>query len=265
MQYNASGWETATQIDGSVRPRRQTFLGVPFDPITPSAALDMLSERSIHSPFGYVATPNVQHVVSAERDPTLSSLLDTAWLCLCDSRPIRLLGKRSGIDLPVVTGSDLTVSLFDQVIRAGDRVSVICASEMLADQLRAQRPNLDWDIMVPPPGTDPGTEAFVRCVDFVVESSARFIFVCLGAPKSERICQQAKQRPGVTGTALCTGASLEFMLGIKKRAPKAVQKLGLEWVHRMVTEPRRLARRYLSAMVPLLRIWLREPRQAVDA
>ncbi len=265
MQHDALGWETATRIDSSVRPQRRTFLGVPFDPVTPHEALDMLHNRNIETPFGYVATPNVQHVVSADRDPELSSLLDAAWLCLCDSRPIRLLGRRSGIDLPVVTGSDLTVALFDRVIRAGDRIAVICASDTLADTLRSQRPDLQWDILVPPPGTDPGTEAFARCVDFVAESRARFIFVCLGAPKSERICQQAQQRPGVTGTALCTGASLEFMLGMKKRAPKAVQRLGLEWVHRMVTEPKRLARRYLSAMLPLVRIWLRELRQTADA
>ncbi|MEL6478887.1 MAG: WecB/TagA/CpsF family glycosyltransferase [Pseudomonadota bacterium] len=265
MQHNSSGWDQATEVNTWVRPRRQVFLGVPFDPLTPDETLTLLRDRTPGSGFGYVATPNVQHVVSADRDPDLTRLLDGAWLSLCDSRPIRLLGKRSGLTLPVVTGSDLTTALFADIIQPGDRIAVICASDTLAEALRTARPELDWNILVPPPGTVPGSQAFADCVDFVAHADARFIFVCLGAPKSEAICHAASQRPGTTGTALCTGASLEFMLGLKKRAPRAFQRLGLEWVHRMLTEPRRLARRYLSAMLPLARIWLREPRRSAEA
>ena len=56
------------------------------------------------------------------------------------------------------------------------------------------------------------------------------------------------------------GASLEFMLGLKARAPRIFQRLGLEWLHRMLTEPRRLGGRYISSVVPLASLWIRELR-----
>jgi exopolysaccharide biosynthesis WecB/TagA/CpsF family protein len=239
---------------------RRVFLGLPFDLLDAPGTLAHLAARPAGAAFGYVATPNVQHVIEADRDPARKPLYDSALLSLCDSRPVRMLGRLSGLDLPLVTGSDLTAALFAEVIAPGDRIAVICASDDLAAALREARPDLDWAIRVPPPGTDPGTPAFDDCVDFIAEQEARFTFVCLGAPKSEAMCQAAKARPGTTGTALCTGAALEFMLGLKARAPGVLQRLGLEWLHRMLSEPRRLAWRYLSAFVPLARLWLRDRR-----
>lgn len=256
--------QTATQCDAGqdrVDVHRVEFLGLPFDRVGQDAALDLLAARDAAAPFGYVATPNVFHVVVADRDPSLEPIIRDAWLSLCDSQPVRKLGLRSGHDLPLVPGSDLTVAMFDRVVKPGDRIAVICASGELAQALKTQRPEIDWDILIPPPGTEPGTEPYADCVRFIAENRARFVFVCLGAPKSERMCHDAKALGGVTGTALCTGASLEFMLGMKARAPKLFRNLGLEWLHRMATEPRRLARRYLSSFVPLLRIWLRERRR----
>ena len=243
-------------------PERRIFLGLPFDLLDAPGTLALLAARPAGAAFGYVATPNVQHVIEADREPERRALYDGALLSLCDSRPVRLLGRLSGLELPLVTGSDLTAALFAGVVAPGDRIAVICASERLAAALRAARPDLDWQILVPPPGTDPGTDAFGNCVDFIAGQKARFVFVCLGAPKSEAMCQAAQARPGATGTALCTGAALEFMLGLKARAPGVLQRLGLEWLHRMLSEPRRLARRYLSAFVPLARLWLRERRRS---
>lgn len=236
------------------------FLGLHFDQIDARTALMHIATRTDDAPFAYVVTPNVQHVVMADRDPGLIGDFDAAWLSLCDSRPVRLLGRLSGIDLPLVTGSDLTVALFAETVQPGDKIAVICPSDHVARALRDSRPDLDWEIHLPPAGTEPGTSAFVECVDFIAETGARLTFVCLGAPKSEAMCHAALDREGATGTALCTGASLEFMLGLKARAPKIVQRAGLEWLYRMVTEPKRLAGRYLSAFLPLLRIWLRGSR-----
>lgn len=254
-----------TIAGGSSTHGRVEFLGLPFDHVDETTALELLAARDASAPFEYLATPNVYHVVVADRDPAITPIIGDAWLSLCDSQPVRKLGLRSGYDLPLVRGSDLTVAMFEHVVSKGDRIAVVCASEELAVELKTQRPEIDWDILIPPPGTEPGTEAYEDCISFIAKNQARFVFVCLGAPKSERMCHAARQRPGVTGTALCTGASLEFMLGMKARAPKLFQNMGLEWLHRMVTEPRRLARRYLSSFLPLLRIWLRERRRPVES
>ncbi|MEM9735148.1 MAG: WecB/TagA/CpsF family glycosyltransferase, partial [Pseudomonadota bacterium] len=231
-------------------PGRVMFLGLPFDRLTQAEVLSLLAARPANAGFGFVVTPNVQHVAMAERDSALPPIYGAAWLSLCDSRPVRMLGRLLGQDLPLVTGSDLTVALFDEVIRPGDRIAIICAREALADTLAARYPGLDWVSHVPPPGTEPGTPAFDEAVDFLAQSNARLVFVGLGAPKSEAMCFAAQQRPEASGTALCTGAALEFLVGQKTRAPQAMQKLGLEWLHRMASEPGRLAGRYAGAVLP---------------
>ena len=243
-------------INDVVRDRTR-FLGLGFDRLDRDAVLDRLAARTDRERFSYIVTPNVQHVVAADRDPRIRRWLDEAWLSLCDSRPVRKLAAWRGTALPLVTGADLTVDMFARVIRPGDRIAVICASRALGTALRAAHPDLDWHIHVPPKGAEPGTPAFSACIRFVVRTRARFCFVCLGAPKSEAICHAAASTPGAAGLGLCTGAALEFMLGVKRRAPRVVQRMGLEWAHRLSSEPRRLARRYVSAVIPLVGIWLR--------
>lgn len=264
LQYDeyGVGFAPDTNRTKAVPQSRVPLLGVGFNTLDAEKVRALLAARRPDMPFEYVVTPNVQHVVTADRDATFKADLAAAWLCVCDSHPVRLISRFAGTELPVVTGSDLTVALFEHEIVAGDRISVICASESLAMALRVFRPDVEWDIMVPPQGTVPGTRAFEACVDFIASGRSRLTFVCLGAPKSEAMCRAASLRHDATGTALCTGAALEFMLGIKARAPRLFRRLGIEWVHRMVSEPRRLARRYLSAFVPLARIWLREHRRS---
>jgi N-acetylglucosaminyldiphosphoundecaprenol N-acetyl-beta-D-mannosaminyltransferase len=94
-------------------------------------------------------------------------------------------------------------------------------------------------------------------IEFVEACPAPLIFFAIGSPQSELICAQIAQRGIARGVALCFGASLEFVTGAKLRAPKALQKTGLEWLFRLATEPRRLWRRYLVEGPTVFLIWLR--------
>lgn len=234
------------------------LFGMRFDLITAQQVLELMKTRSEESSFGFVATPNVQHVVDASRNTDLGVIYERAMLSVCDSQPVRFLSGLLGVYPPLVTGSDLTISLFKEVLKPGDRISVICASEHLADELRANYDWLDWQIMVPPADTNLGTPAFDECIRFIKEARARFAFICLGAPKSEQMCVQLSHEADVVGTALCTGAALEFLLGHKRRAPWFFRRNGIEWMYRLVTEPRRLWRRYVFAFIPLLRLFIAE-------
>ncbi|MEP6356668.1 MAG: WecB/TagA/CpsF family glycosyltransferase [Hyphomicrobiales bacterium] len=234
------------------------FLGLRFNALSLEQTLDFFSNCKPGMPFRYLVTPNVQHVVMADKDPTQKPSLDAATLSVCDSQPIRMLARLKGHNLPLVTGSDLTLRLFDEVIQSGDELSVVCASDELKANLIATYPDIKWSIIVPPAGTVLGTHAFDECVSFIANSKARYTFVCLGAPKSEMICHIAAQQQNSTGMALCVGASLEFMTGDKKRAPKRIRGSGFEWLYRLIKEPRRLYYRYASAFFPLLILMLRE-------
>ena len=92
---------------------RIEFLGVEFDQLTEQQVLDRLRSVTADTPFGYIVTPNVDHIVRLDReaaDPVIDAAYARAELCVCDSRVLALLARLRGVSLPVVTGSDLTAA-----------------------------------------------------------------------------------------------------------------------------------------------------------
>jgi exopolysaccharide biosynthesis WecB/TagA/CpsF family protein len=84
-----------------------------------------------------------------------------------------------------------------------------------------------------------------KCVDFVVKAQAPLIFLAVGMPQQEILAGHIADHPQARGVGLCIGASIDFLTGKQRRAPVWVQKAGLEWLHRLLSDPRRLASRYL--------------------
>jgi N-acetylglucosaminyldiphosphoundecaprenol N-acetyl-beta-D-mannosaminyltransferase len=228
-----------------MRTDRVDFLDLQFDRLTFSQVKGRLRATTPESPYGYVVTPNVDHMVRLRRESGLRPLYENARLCLCDSRVLRLLARLSDIGLPLIAGSDLSASLFDDVIEPGDRIAIVGAAPEFLDRLRTRYPGVDFLHHVPPMGLRTNAKARREAAAFVAESNARFSFVTVGSPQQEMIANEAGQLPGAVGMALCVGAGLEFLTGDQKRAPRVLQRLGLEWAHRLATNPRRLWRRYL--------------------
>ncbi|GMA76849.1 hypothetical protein GCM10025880_32660 [Methylorubrum aminovorans] len=174
---------------------RERFLKAPFDSLEPAEVLALLSRAPAGldpAPFRYVVTPNVDHVVRLSADPSLAPLYEGAWLSLCDSKPIAALSRLlipGG--LPHLPGSTLTEILFRTVIAPSDRIALVVAHPSLAAQMRAAFPEVAFDILAAPPDIDGDPAAFAACAAFVAGSTARFTFIAVGAPRSERIAFQA--------------------------------------------------------------------------
>jgi exopolysaccharide biosynthesis WecB/TagA/CpsF family protein len=225
------------------------FLGLRFDPVPKEQVLERLSNVSPDTPYSYVVTPNVDHMVrlseSQETARFLKPLYTAAGLCLCDSRILQLLARLRGVDLPVVPGSELTADMFDTIIRPGDRIAIIGGDVELLSALRSRYRSVDFVQHCPPMGLRSNAAARRAAAEFIAKSGARFTFVAVGSPQQEMIASEAKAIPGARGVALCVGASLEFLTGKLKRAPRIAQQLRLEWAHRLLSNPKRMWRRYL--------------------
>lgn len=197
--------------------------------------------------YGYVVTPNADHLIRLDEDENFRRLYRDAAYVLLDSRFLaRLIAAARGPRLPVCAGSDLTARLFAEVIGPEDRVVLIGSRPEQAQRL-AQRYGLrrlaHFD---PPMGFIRDSAAVEACLRFVeAHSPFRFCLIGVGAPQQEILAQRLGERGVARGLALCIGASIDFLTGAERRAPRWMQRLGVEWLFRLLQSPRRLARRYL--------------------
>ena len=254
-------------IDGRGPGGRASYLGIDFDLLDMDEVLARLSRVSAQSQYEYVVTPNVDHMVrlEAEADAQVRAAYDGAQLRLCDSRILSALARTAGLDLPVVPGSELTARLFAGVIRPGDTIAIVGADEALVARMRALHPRVLFRHYQPPMGMRRDEMAMTRAAEFVAGSGARFAFLAVGSPQQELLAHRICSHAGAGGWALCIGAGLEFASGQRKRAPRVLQRLGLEWSYRLLQDPRRLWRRYLvegPRIFSMHRQWLRERGRA---
>lgn len=229
-------------------------------------SLAVIRKMSRNDQFTYVVTPNVDHIVNLHPDvPHKRHILfkaayDAADLVICDSRIVSKLARLSGLNVPVVPGSDLTAHLFADHLKHGDRVAVIGGDKHLKNILMGKFPGPDYRQYIPPMGVLNDPDEMHKIVAFVRQSGAHYILFAIGAPQSEIVAHQCKQSGKCKGVGLCIGASLEFITSAKKRAPLWMQKASLEWAFRLLSEPRRLWRRYLVEGPRIFRIYWRHRR-----
>lgn len=241
-------------------PPRIRLLGLDFADLEPEAVLAALAARPAGAPFAYVVTPNADHLIRLARDPAaLAPLYAGAALRLLDSRVVAGLARLLGLPTPpVVPGSDLTAALFARVIAPGEPLTLLGGTPATAAALAARFGLRRLAHHDPPMGFDRDPAALEAALGFVEANPARFTFLAVGSPRQELVAEALLRRGRVRGTALCIGASLLFLTGAERRAPRPVQRAGLEWAWRLAQDPRRLARRYLVDDPAILRLLWRE-------
>jgi len=227
-----------------------TLFGIPFSQVSLDELCVAIRTRVSSGKRGFVVTPNVDHVCRFHRDAAFRSIYENAFLIVPDGVPLlwsaRLLGRRlrqklSGSDLvPQVSAyaAEHALSVFFFGGRPG-------AAEGTAQKLILDHPNLVVaGTLAPPEGFDQSPEMNGEVLRTLREANADICFVALGSPKQEAWMHAHIEESGV-GVMLGIGAGLDFAAGLVKRAPRPLQRMGLEWLWRLAIEPRRLWRRYL--------------------
>ncbi len=197
--------------------------------------------------FGYVVTPNADHLIRYHDEPAFRATYADADFVLSDSRFVSyLLAMTKRLHIPVCTGSDLTAQLMTRVVQPHDRVVMVGGSAEQAEMLVQQYDLKNLRHMNPPMGFVNDPAAVASVLEFVEQQSPfRFCLLAVGSPRQEIIAQRLKQRGIARGLALCIGASVDFLTGRERRAPRFLQQIGLEWAFRLLQSPRRLGARYL--------------------
>jgi exopolysaccharide biosynthesis WecB/TagA/CpsF family protein len=234
-------------------------------------ALQIVSGYGVER-YGYVVTPNVDHIIRHSQDGTFRSLYAHASYVFLDSRFLaNLLGLFKQRHMRVCLGSDLTGELLGSVMKPDDTAVLVGATAQQAEQLRSRYKLNALQHIDPPMNFINDEQAVEDCLRAIEAASPfRFCFVAIGSPQQEIIAYKLKERGIARGLSLCVGAAVNFLTGVEKRAPLFMQQMGLEWLYRLIRDPRRLARRYLvrgPRIFPLL--WrlefrLRRPTAIAD-
>jgi len=234
----------------------------PINIATQTDLVHLITFDALTGRGGTVFTLNLDHLVKMEQDASFRAAYDQATYVSADGAPVVAMARRQGASIVRVTGADLVRPLCASAALAripvhffGTRIETLAAT---ASVLKDENPRLLIAGMESPAfGFSPfGAEAR-NAAERIAESGARICFVALGAPKQEVFANFARQwAPQVT--FVCIGAALDFISGGQKRAPLVMQSAGLEWMWRLVHNPRRLGKRYLLSALYLMRYNMRE-------
>lgn len=196
-----------------------------------------------------VVTMNLDHVVQLQKNPAFRAAYDRAWAVTIDGAPVAAYARLKGLRRPRCTGADLLVDLVPALDPARHRPFFVVSAPETQDGLARLMADLGFapgsvGFAVPPFGFEADSAASDALETAIVAHRASHLIFGLGAPKSEIWIDQRRDRLGDL-YALAVGSAPDFLIGRVARAPESFQRLGLEWLWRLASEPRRLARRYL--------------------
>lgn len=249
--------------------KRRVRLGkLHADALTFDEAIDAIVALARARRGGFVVTPNVDHVVLAEENEELREAYARAALSLVDGMPLVWLSRLLRQPLPEkISGSDLALPLLARAEKEKLRVFLLGAREGVgtraARALRARHPRLSIvGILSPPLGFEHDAGLLMSVLEEVSRATPDLVLVALGCPKQE-LFMAAHARSLAPSVLLGLGATLDFLAGESRRAPRWMSRAGLEWLFRLAQEPRRMASRYLvrdRAIFGIALRMLRTPR-----
>lgn len=238
-----------------MRPTRIRVGELWFDALTQRQAVDMVRKAWADGAGGSIIPVNIDVARAASRDAALADLIARGSLVVADGMPLVWAARLQGALLPErVAGSSLIGPLSAAAAADGKSVYILGGAEGIPQRagaaLTARFPTLRIaGAQSPAYGFDATAEGAREAIAAVVAAAPDLVFVGLGFPRQERLIEQLREHlPGAW--FLACGGGIGMAAGVVRRASPAIQRLGLEWAHRLLLEPRRLARRYLRDDLP---------------
>ena len=229
---------------------RISILNIKVDNITKNDLLKKFDK-------GVLVTPNVDHLMKLQHDRELYEIYQKAEYVTVDSQIVRLALKFLGTPVKeVITGSDFFPSFYNYH-KENDKIKIFLlgAAPGVADKaLKIINEKVGRKIIVgacsPSFGFEKNKTECENIINIIGNTSANVLVVGVGAPKQEKWIYKYKNRLSNINIFLAIGATIDFEAGNIKRAPKIFQKLAIEWLYRLIKEPRRLWRRYIVEDLP---------------
>jgi N-acetylglucosaminyldiphosphoundecaprenol N-acetyl-beta-D-mannosaminyltransferase len=235
---------------------RVNVAGVPIDRLDMDGVMERLRAALRHRRQVQVATVNLDFLVRAQRNRELAEVLRRSELNVADGMPVVWLSRLMGRPAPCrVAGADLAPLLVAEAAVQGAGVFLLGGEHGVAAEaarrLEHEHPTLRVDSHEPPRARLEDMDDD-RLVERITASRARVLLVALGNPKQELWIDRHRDLLPDVVIAVGVGCVLDLWADRVRRAPDWMQRAGLEWLHRLIAEPRRLAARHATGMLWLL-------------
>jgi N-acetylglucosaminyldiphosphoundecaprenol N-acetyl-beta-D-mannosaminyltransferase len=197
-----------------------------------------------------VVTPNVDHFLRWQESEDFRNLYSFSDYCLVDGMPLIWLARiLRNIRVQRITGVDLSHHLLSKANEYDLPIAIIGGTaavlEKASKNIEKTFPSIDLFLTESPSAEELVNEKYLELLSSNLgKRDKKIVLLCLGSPKQETLYLDLNKINSQSGTYLCVGATVDFLAGEKKRAPKLLQSIGLEWAFRFFQEPKRLFRRY---------------------
>lgn len=201
---------------------------------------------------GVVFTPNVDHLMKLQSDPEFVNTYKDATYKLCDSKILFFISRFLGTPIKEkISGSDLFPAFY-QYHKNNEDIKIFLLGAREGVALKAQEKinaQVGRTMIVgahsPSFGFEKNEEECAKMIELINQSGATVLAVGVGAPKQENFISKYKDQFTNIKIFLAIGATIDFEAGNIKRAPKWISEIGMEWLYRLLAEPKRLWKRYL--------------------
>ncbi|QDV71056.1 Putative N-acetylmannosaminyltransferase [Rosistilla carotiformis] len=230
------------------KPEAVKIWGVPFSRLTLGQTLQHVDRLIAARQPGYFITANLNYNMLTAQHPPLRQVNDDAAFIVCDGMPMVWRSRWTNRPLPErVAGSELIYALTQWSAHKNRRIYFLGGApgvaQAAADKLSARYPGLIVAGVHSPPFRPLSEQEHADLIEQIRSAEPDIVYVAMGQPKGELWIAENYR---AIGAPVCVqiGASFDFVAGGVARAPRWLQRAGLEWCYRMLQEPRRLARRY---------------------
>ena len=233
----------------SVQPKKIIHvIDAPIDQVTWEDAVQRLSSWGENHESRVICICNAHSVVTARQDKEFNQVLNDADMSTPDGAPVAwMIKKLSGQPQARINGPDLMLKYCEHAEKIGQSIYLYGGQEstlnILVDVLKSKYPNLRIAGYLSPPFRELNAEEKQKIIHDINDSGAHTVWVGLGCPKQEKWMYEHKGK--INAVMIGVGAAFDYHAGTIKRAPKWMQNSGLEWFHRLCSEPKRLWKRYL--------------------
>ncbi len=229
---------------------RIPFMNTYIDNVSKTEAMEHIENCINNRIIGHVVTPNVDQIVKVENDSYFRQICNDAELLLADGHPLLWIAKWYKTPLKEkICGSDLVPELCEMAAKKGYSVFFLGAepgvAAIAAEKLQTKYKGLKVaGVYSPPFGFEKKEQEIDEINKILLASKADMLFVGMGVPKQDIFIYENKDKYKIP-MSFSIGASIDFIAGTKKRAPRWMNEMGMEWVYRLFQEPKRMFKRYI--------------------